>query len=322
MRRIVLFYISLSLILTLFGIGITDRTLGESVDTAKVFDDRVYLLVGVDKASYNADVMMLVRLYEGGLSVLQIPRDSLTSEGKRLNTVFAAACLRAKRRGADDKEAFSEGGTLLAEQLGEVFGVRVAAHATLTLSAFSKLIDTVGGVDVTLERALSYHDPEQGLTISLPAGEQHLDGAAAEGLVRCRNAYPDADYGRMRAQRKLIASLFHKLKHEFSPLALVSLFRAAYGEVETDLAFKDALVLLRELSSSDGSLAFATLVGRTVKVGKAPLEALAEKNLTKAADYLGGKLNEDAARRMFLYPSSEAGKIYEESSPPPFTVSE
>ncbi|MBQ7365082.1 MAG: LCP family protein [Clostridia bacterium] len=283
----------------------------------------VYLLVGVDKASYSADVMMLVRVESDRLSFLQIPRDSLTADGRRLNTHFAAACVKAKNEGKSDREAYAVGGKVLAERLGEAFGVTVKAHATLTLSALSTLIDAIGGVTLTLPCALDYVDPEQGLTIHLKAGEQHLDGAAAEGLVRCRNAYPDADYGRMRAQRLLIGAVFDKLRQNFSPLSLLSLFRRAYGEVETDLSFGDALPLLKQLSGKGAmALRFATVCGSTMRVGKAAVEVLAEETLHDAVAYLGGTWTPTACQKLFFYHSQESQTLYFSKTPPPFIISE
>jgi len=282
--------------------------------------DPIFLLVGVDEASYSSDVMMLVRMKRGELSFLQIPRDSFVASGNRLNAVFAAACNRVKNEGGSDRDAYLAGGRALSEKLESALGIKVSAHATLTLAGLATMIDAIGGVDVTLDRTLSYEDPAQGLVISLEAGERHLDGAAAEGLVRCRNAYPDADYGRMRAQRKLIEATFHKLRNAFSPFGLISLFRQAYSEVATDLALKDALPLLRRLLSDDTALSFVTLCGESYRHGGALVEVLNRHNLEKASIYLGGAFDPDACRRVFCYDSEGAKALYESSTPPPLSV--
>lgn len=280
--------------------------------------DPVFLLVGVDEASYSSDVIMLVRMKRGELSFLQIPRDSLTASGSRLNAVFAAACNRVKNEGGSDKDAYLAGGRALSEKLERAFGIKVSAHATLTLTGLATMIDAIGGVDVTLDRTLSYEDPAQGLVISIEAGERHLDGAAAEGLVRCRNAYPDADYGRMRAQRKLIEAVFYKLRNAFSPFGLISLFRKAYSEVATDLALKDALPLLRRLLSEDTALSFVTLCGESYRHGGAMVEVLNRHNLEKASLYLGGAFDPEASSMIFCHDEEGARKLYESSTPPPF----
>ncbi len=281
-------------------------------------NDPIFLLIGVDEASYSSDVMMLVRMKNDELSFLQIPRDSLTASGNRLNAVFAAACNRVKNEGGGDKDAYLAGGRALSEKLESALGISVSAHATLTLSGLRTLIDAIGGVDVTLDRALSYEDPTQGLTISLEAGDCHLDGAAAEGLVRCRNAYPDADYGRMRAQRKLIEAAFYKLRYTFSPFGLLSLFRKAYSEVATDLALKDALPLLKRLFNGDVSLSFVTLCGESYRLGGAMVEVLNMHNIEKASSYLGGAFDPVACRSIFCHADEGAQRLYESPSPPPF----
>lgn len=281
-------------------------------------NERVYLLVGVDEASYSSDVMMLARLSGGSLSFLQIPRDSLIASGNRLNAVFAAGCNRVKNEGGSDREAYLAGASALAERLSRALGVKITASATLTLAGLRRLVDAMGGVEVTLERDLSYEDPTQGLTISLSAGRVLLDGRAAEGLVRCRSAYPDADYGRMRAQRQFVRASFEKLRSAFTPLALFSLFRKAYGEAVTDLSLKDALSLVRSLFSSESALSFATLIGESYRHGGALVEVLSERNLEKAACYLGGNFEPSAARALFCYDEKGAIALYESKTPPAF----
>lgn len=282
--------------------------------------DAVYLLVGVDRASYSSDVIMLVRVENGALSILQIPRDSLTKEGSRLNATFAAACNRVKNEGGDDRAAYAAGGRALADKLSRALGVTVNAHATMTLNGLSTLVDAIGGVEVTLDTPISY-EGRDGQTVTLSAGKVTLDGGAAEGLVRCRKAYPDADYGRMRAQRRFIEGVFEKLRTSFSPLAMFSLFRRAYSEVETDLAFKDALPLMKLFMEDDVRPTFATLVGAYYRHNKAAVEVLNEKNLEKASQYLGGDFNKADARAVFYPEAKEAQKLYESVTPPPFTVS-
>ena len=323
MRRI-LISLSLFLAISLALCGFAPMLVGGNIEKTQptvaenAENDSVFLLIGVDQASYNADVAILVRMKGQSLSFLQLPRDSLLASGRRLNHVFAAAAVAVKNKGGSDKEAFSSGGKALSALLGQAFGITVKAHAVLTLQGLRTLVDCIGGVEVTLERDLSYDDPVQGLTIRLSSGRQTLDGRAAEGLVRCRNAYPDADYGRMRAQCKLIKAVFAKVRSDLTPLTMLSLFRRAYHEVETDLAFRDALPLLGRLSDGDTALRFATLTGEGISLSGASVEALSEVNLKKCAEYLGGTFDKDACRAVFCYPEGRAREIYESKTPLPF----
>ena len=254
-----LFLITVALSVSIFADHEKEKAEGVVEALESEGEDLNFLLIGVDKTSYSSDVIMLCRMRQNELSFVQIPRDSLTASGNRLNATFAAAYSRAKNEGKSDREAYLSGGEALSDKLAGALGISIKAHATVTLSALRLLIDEMGGVDVVLDTPLSYEDPAQGLVISLEAGACHLDGASAEGLVRCRNAYPDADYGRMRAQRKLITAVFQKLSGSFSPLFLFSLFRKAYGEVATSLSFADALVLMKRVFGKRTELFFATL---------------------------------------------------------------
>ena len=285
-------------------------------------NEAVYLLIGVDRASNSADVVMLLRVKGDTLSFLQLPRDSFLAKGTRLNAVFAAAVNREKEKGAADREAYAAGGRALSALLSKGLGVSVSAHAVLTLQGLRTIVDAMGGVTVTLDRAISYEDPVQGVTVSLNTGEQHLDGAAAEGLVRCRSVYPDADYGRMRAQRKLIAAVFDKLKNGVSPKGLLSLFRKAWQEVETDLGFSQALTLLAAVTGRDTALTFATLTGEAFRHNGAIVEGISEVNLEKASAYIGGQFDAASAREIFCYDTETARAIYDSPTPPPFLIAD
>ncbi len=87
-------------------------------------------------------------------------------------------------------------------------GVRLDGIAVVNLNGFVRLVDALGGVTITIPRAL--HDDRYPLengtgvvSIDFKAGKQHLNGHRA--LMYARSRHQDSDYGRMRRQQAVLA---------------------------------------------------------------------------------------------------------------------
>lgn len=281
-----------------------------------------YLLLGIDNASHSSDVIMLAHIDKDGknLKLLQIPRDSYASGHGKINSIFAKAYLKAQKAKKSETECCLLGAKALASHLSLMLGVTVDHHAVLTLKDFSALVDSVGGVPITLPQNLDYDDPADGLSIHLKAGRQTLDGKAAEGLVRCRNAYRTADYGRMDAQRLFLSAFFEKLRYHTPPIKLLSLISRAFGYVKTDLSLSAALSLGRTLlATDDDCLLAATLTGKSVKIGSALCEVLPKESVQEASLWLEGQYNEQTAEQTCAGSNQAARSAYESKAEIPFT---
>ena len=85
-------------------------------------------------------------------------------------------------------------------------GVDIDHYAEINFEGLVSLVDAIGGVDVYVDEEVN--DPDAG-DVVIPAGEQHLDGAAALTFSRSR-AYADGDFTRVSNQRKVIEAIVHK----------------------------------------------------------------------------------------------------------------
>lgn len=85
-------------------------------------------------------------------------------------------------------------------------GVDIDHYAEINFEGLVGLIDAIGGIDVYVDEEVN--DPDAG-DVVIPAGEQHLDGAAALTFSRSR-AYADGDFTRVSNQRKVIEAIVHK----------------------------------------------------------------------------------------------------------------
>ncbi len=218
--------------------------------------DRItrFLVLGTDRAAGLTDSILLVTLNEtqNTASVVQVPRDTYANytekDYRKLNGALSTL-----------------GQSRIKQFYSEVFGVRIHYFVILDLSAFSSIVDAIGGVDVVSPQAMHYSDPSQGLEIDLPKGPVHLDGETAEQFVRYRSGYVNADLGRLDAQ-KLFLRAFAQKTATLSPLQLTRALSTVLTKLQTDLDLPSAIRILTVLKQcSADSFPMVTLSGQAVR---------------------------------------------------------
>ncbi|WP_420829099.1 LCP family protein [Brevibacillus fulvus] len=141
--------------------------------------------------------------------------------------------------------ALVDGGPELAmETVSEFTGLQVDRYVITDFEGFKGLIDTLGGVQVDVEKAMHYHDPtDKGLyDIDLEKGLQLLNGDQALQYVRFRH---DAmsDFTRTERQRKLLGALAEKLKSGTALLQLPDILKSISPYIQTNISSMDMLKL-------------------------------------------------------------------------------
>jgi LCP family protein required for cell wall assembly len=96
------------------------------------------------------------------------------------------------------------GAGVVAQLLRENFGVEPTLYITVQMDKFAAMIDTVGGIEVTLPAAITTER-----NISFPAGKQTLNGAMATEYVRFIN--PGGESGRTARQNEVVNALQAKM---------------------------------------------------------------------------------------------------------------
>ncbi|MBO5051170.1 MAG: LCP family protein [Clostridia bacterium] len=177
------------------------------------------LVLGIDHAASNSDVVMLAHFSqaEKQLVCMQLPRD-MYIEGERepkLNHIFASC--RAKGMTEADSLSYT------AKRLSDAFSIPIDGAICIDLAAFSRMVDAVGGIPITVPMDMTYHDPAQGLSILLKQGKTVLDGNMAQQFVRYRSGYLEGDIGRLDAQKLFLAAAFQHLSKGISLSQAVSL---------------------------------------------------------------------------------------------------
>ena len=125
----------------------------------------------------------------------------------------------------------------LTRELGYLLGVPINYFAAINLDGFTRMIDLVGGVDVTNPRAIS--DPSYSWLdgthgFYLAAGSVHLDGRTALAYVRSRKGAGDSDFTRAARQQDLLVALRRKLVQPGMLLRVPAILDAAANTIKTN----------------------------------------------------------------------------------------
>jgi polyisoprenyl-teichoic acid--peptidoglycan teichoic acid transferase len=122
----------------------------------------------------------------------------------------------------------SAGPGLLALTLNINFGVRVDHYIAVNMKTFVKMVDAVGGIDVTFqEPVVLSHDP------NLQAGTHHLNGTEALEVTRNR---VDGVFSRGDYQNIILCALRKKLTSPQVVTQIPALINAFQDSVQTDLS--------------------------------------------------------------------------------------
>lgn len=145
------------------------------------------------------------------------------------------------------------GAGLLAKTLNLNFGLQVDNYIVVSMAAFTKGVDALGGIDVNLPQPLDSKDAEIG---AFPAGLQHLDGSRALQLARLREGY--SSLIRISNQDLIIQALQKKILSPEIILKVPGLISALKGTVLTDLSpnqINDMICLANKMDTSTISFA-------------------------------------------------------------------
>jgi LCP family protein required for cell wall assembly len=203
------------------------------------------LLVGVDSAPGRTtaltDTMLVVSLDPSGTrsAMISVPRDLYgtplpdgTFYNAKLNTLMVRAAARP--------EQYPLGGVgTLKAAIGELLGVPIHYFAAINLIGFKQTVDAIGGVDVTVEKAVSdptYFD-EFGKQVGffIKPGVYHMDGRMALAFARSRKGAGDNDFTRSDRQQQLLTAIRAELTAGNLLLTLPTLLDAVKNTIATDV---------------------------------------------------------------------------------------
>ncbi|MYY02157.1 MULTISPECIES: LCP family protein [unclassified Streptomyces] len=165
---------------------------------------------GTDEGAARSDTAMVVHVNKGhkSASVVSIPRDTLVTRPDCTGDESGEPV--AGQRRAMFNTAYEVGGPACAVKTVEsMSGIRMDHYIEVDFTGFKKLVDKLGGVEITTKRAIN--DPASHL--DLEPGTHTLDGEQSLGLVRTRKSVGDgSDLGRIQLQQAFIKALMQQAK--------------------------------------------------------------------------------------------------------------
>jgi LCP family protein required for cell wall assembly len=207
------------------------------------------LILGIDgesPSSNETDLLMLLYLDTEAEKafLLSIPRDLLVEVGGhgqvRAGSVY----------GIGESDESTDGLTLARETIAATLDLPVHYTALLRFDSFVTLIDTIGGVDVDVLHAIDdprFPDGQGGYDpLSIPEGQQHLDGDLALRYARTR-VTPAEGFDRTFRQRQIVmAAQDRVMRLDMLPDLIAqssAIWTATSESLETDLSLSHAIEL-------------------------------------------------------------------------------
>ena len=203
------------------------------------------LFVGIDfgpgRDQRLTDTMLVATLdpVSGEAAMISVPRDLYGVElpdgstyDAKLNSLMSTA--------ASDPGRYPLGGAgTLKSAIGDLLGTRIHYFAAIDLAGMREVIDTIGGVEITVARTVddpTYYDVFTGrMGLYIPAGEQHMDGTTALAFVRSRMGAGETDFTRAERQQQVLTAIAEKLTAGNLLVTLPGLLDAVRDNVATDI---------------------------------------------------------------------------------------
>ena len=205
------------------------------------------LAVGTDARGdhYNyglADVIRLVRVdfVNPKVTVLEFPRDLWVEipdiadnldgqDHERLNQAYLYG-----NPGFGYTDDPAQGPGLLARTLTLNFGTNIDHYAAVNMRTFEKMVNAVGGIDVSLPETVDGRTAEdRNKRLLFDEGTHHLDGTRALTLARIRI---EGTFARADNQNRVLCALRDKLTSPDVITDIPELIQSFQGAIQTDLS--------------------------------------------------------------------------------------
>ncbi len=221
---------------------------------------------GLDRRSLRTDTLILlsVDVSSGRAAMFGFPRNMIgvplppesagAVPGGRFPGLLNALYVYADGRPDQFPGGRIRGFRAVGGAIETLAGIDLDGIAVVNLAGFVRLIDAIGGVDITIpeplrDRMYPLEDGSGLVDIYFPAGRQHLDGRRA--LMYVRSRHQDSDYGRMERQQALLLAI----RHSLSPCTLIpnipQLLEIARDDTWTTISPQDLPSLLSLAARTD-----------------------------------------------------------------------
>lgn len=253
--KLILMVVTLTVVIAAGAVGyMVFSGTGEGTPGGDLFDSKdnelknrvSVLLIGADQRpeqkKFSTDTIILASVdpKTQRTSLLSIPRDTrvlLKGYGyRKINEIVSLTDLAT-----------------LQSTVEELTGVEISGYVQTNFEGFKKIIDTLGGVTVNVEKNMYYEtgDDEDGY-INLRKGEQRLDGSKALQYARFRHDAL-ADISRTARQQVVLKAVAKEMFQLSTIPKLPFLIPQVMDAVNTNLSSKDIFTLAKVAVGFDSS---------------------------------------------------------------------
>ena len=203
---------------------------------------------GVIGARTDAIIVATIDPVSGKVAMVSLPRDTVSvpiapgvAYPGRINALF----WEYERKLGKTKPALKR----VKQELAYAFGTEIDYYAMVEFDGLVRLVNSIGGIDVTLEEKFvdkSMHLGEKGL--KLKAGKRRFDGKKA--LAYSRSRHTSTDYDRSRRQQQVLNASAAKVRRRGTD-RLAGLVDVARSKIVTDMPYRAAPALLELAATAD-----------------------------------------------------------------------
>lgn len=240
-------------------------------------DNVVFLLAGIDgEPPGRSDTIILVNFDTNTYQtrMLSLPRDTWVDiadeegEKDKLTHSYARGVVKQNKEllelKKDNPELTTDTATtpdngikFLMNTIELMFDhqITIDYYIEVKFEGFERIVDSLGGCDINVEKRLKYSDRSQNLKIDLQPGLQHLDGKNTLCYARFRH---DAigDLGRMERQQRVLSALSKQLKNPANFASWFRIIEIIQDNTKTDLDVNH----LKAISSLAGKYDASTML--------------------------------------------------------------
>ena len=241
----------------------------------------VIAVAGIDEIkgqredSLLTDTMMLASVKpDGNIAIISIPRDIWIPELElKINSVYLYG----------DRSEETTGHELFTKILKEITGVTIDKHIVVSLDFIKQVIDTMGGIDVDVQRAfvdekfprtdvdIETETDEARLykTISFEQGIQRFDGETALEFIRSRNSKDDiegTDIGRSMRQQQVVRAIIARAQTTeviTNPTTVGKLYNLWANDLTHNITNPEIIALAKELYNKEITIKSSTIPTET-----------------------------------------------------------
>ncbi|WKF85525.1 LCP family protein [Lacticaseibacillus pantheris] len=212
-------------------------------------------------------------------TITSIPRDTLakisgTGEIAKINAAYASG---------------GEETTLKTVQ--NLLNIKINYYITVNMNGLKKIVDAVGGVDVTVPFSWSDPDHDGG---DFTKGKAHLNGTRALQFARMRYEDPKGDYGRQQRQQQVIKAIVKSLLSAKTLTSYESVLGSLKGSLKMNLTFDDLLSMAQnsDYRKAGNNIKKYTLQGNDAMIDGSAYQVASTSALQKASDRIHEQLGQ------------------------------